>query len=81
MADRQEVVQYRGQILPLLRASGQSLGIRHFNGESRWPLQVVVYSEQGRSVGLVVDRIADIVEGTVEVAAANAGTNDCSPRL
>jgi two-component system chemotaxis sensor kinase CheA len=28
-------------------------------------LQVVVYSEQGRSVGLVVDRILDIVEETI----------------
>ena len=28
-------------------------------------LQVVVYSEQGRSVGLVVDRILDIVEENI----------------
>ena len=31
----------------------------------RRPLQVVVYSEQGRSVGLVVERILDIVEETL----------------
>ena len=28
-------------------------------------MQVVVYSEKGRSVGLVVDRILDIVEDTI----------------
>ena len=30
-------------------------------------LQVVVYSEQGRSVGLIVDRINDIVEEAVTI--------------
>jgi two-component system chemotaxis sensor kinase CheA len=64
-ADQQEVVQYRGQILPLLRL-GQMLGIST-SEDPNAPLQVVVYREDGRSVGLVVDRIADIVESTVEV--------------
>jgi two-component system chemotaxis sensor kinase CheA len=64
-ADQQEVVQYRGQILPLLRL-GQMLGIATLEDPSA-PLQVVVYREDGRSVGLVVDRIADIVESAVEV--------------
>jgi two-component system chemotaxis sensor kinase CheA len=64
-ADQQEVVQYRGQILPLLRL-GQMLGIPTVEDQTA-PLQVVVYREEGRSVGLVVDRIADIVESTVEV--------------
>ena len=63
IAADQEVVQYRGQIMPLLRVSevleskrGKS---EHKDQES---LHVVVYSDQGRSVGLVVDRILDIVE-------------------
>ena len=30
-------------------------------------MQVVVYSENGRSVGLVVDRILDIVETTLTI--------------
>ncbi len=62
MTGAQEVMQYRGDIMPLLRLS------RVINGEtSSSPshtddrLQVVVYSEAGRSVGLVVDRIVDIV--------------------
>ena len=32
-------------------------------------MQVVVHTESGRSVGLVVDEIVDIVEEHVEVAA------------
>jgi two-component system chemotaxis sensor kinase CheA len=63
-ADGQEVVQYRGQIMPLLRL-GELLGIAT-NERPETPLQVVVYSEHGRSVGLVVDRIADIVDTAVE---------------
>ncbi|MGH9495299.1 MAG: chemotaxis protein CheW, partial [Candidatus Sulfotelmatobacter sp.] len=56
-----EVVQYRGQIMPLLRVS-EALGSHRRNDAAS--LQVVVYSDQGRSVGLVVDRILDIVEGS-----------------
>jgi len=51
--------------MPLLRVSDLLLDAavtRAPNATSRRPLQVVVYSEKGRSVGLVVDRILDIVE-------------------
>lgn len=68
-ADGQEVVQYRGEIMPLLRLSSL-LGTA--GGEPRDPLQVVVYAEQGSSVGLVVDRILDIVETTLDL---KRGTN------
>src|SRR5579864_2794884 len=60
-ADR-EVVQYRGQIMPLLRVS-KVLESHHTQDASREEsLQVVVYADRGHSVGLVVDRILDIVE-------------------
>ncbi len=64
----QEVTQYRGEIMPLLRVSE----ILHVPTEAKGPdehevLQVVVYSENGRSVGLVVDRILDIVEENVAI--------------
>ncbi len=63
VAADQEVVQYRGQIMPLVRVS-EVLESKHQkvaqNGQES--LHVVVYSEKGRSVGLVVDRILDIVE-------------------
>jgi two-component system chemotaxis sensor kinase CheA len=70
-ADR-EVVQYRGQIMPLLRVS-EALG-SHQRSEAE-TLQVVVYADQGRSIGLVVDRILDIVEGSyvMELQSARRG--------
>jgi two-component system chemotaxis sensor kinase CheA len=64
MAGSQEVMQYRGQIMPLLRLSrvvaGAVATAPNAAGDGR--LQVVVYSEAGRSVGLIVDRIVDIVD-------------------
>jgi two-component system, chemotaxis family, sensor kinase CheA len=56
------VVQYRGQIMPLVRIS-EALGM-HANDDPKQagPVQVVVYSEQGRSLGFVVEKILDIVE-------------------
>ena len=56
----QEVVQYRGQILPLVRLA-DVLGTPPANDPER-PLHVVVATEEGRTVGIVVDRILDIVE-------------------
>jgi len=64
LAGTQEVTQYRGQIMPLIRLSRVVDGSAHDDArtgaEAR--LQVVVYAEAGRSVGLVVDRIVDIVD-------------------
>ncbi len=59
-ADHQEVVQYRGEILPLIRLS-DTLGVE-CRGDQETLMDVVVYTEEGRSVGLVVDQIVDIVE-------------------
>lgn len=63
-AGQQEVVQYRGQIMPLLRLSE----IFHYNDQNTPAtdlLPVIVYSGQTRSIGLVVDQIVDIVEEAV----------------
>jgi two-component system chemotaxis sensor kinase CheA len=60
----QEVVQYRGEILPLLDLRAV---FGHGGDDGAGPLQVVVYSERGRSVGLVVDRIVDIVTAAYAV--------------
>jgi two-component system chemotaxis sensor kinase CheA len=63
VAADQEVVQYRGQIMPLIRVSEALESKRRKAVEGgQESLHVVVYSDQGRSVGLVVDRIFDIVE-------------------
>ena len=63
---QQQVVQYRGQIMPLIRISEAVDLPEGETGKTavdpQAPLQVVVYVEQGRSVGLVVERILDIVD-------------------
>ena len=65
-AGQQEVVQYRGQIMPLIRLAHilnyEHSATAHASGEM---LQVVVYTHLQRSVGLVVDEILDIVEDTL----------------
>jgi two-component system chemotaxis sensor kinase CheA len=62
IAAEREVVQYRGEIMPLVRVS-EVLG-QHDAAQERDQdaLHVVVYTHNGRSIGLVVDRILDIVE-------------------
>jgi two-component system chemotaxis sensor kinase CheA len=63
-AGEQEVTQYRGQIMPLIRLSRilKLSSNEAANGDGNGPMQVVVYSEAGRSVGLIVERIVDIVD-------------------
>jgi two-component system chemotaxis sensor kinase CheA len=64
-ANNQEVVQYRGEILPLIRLSSV-LHCEPSDIESAM-LQMVVYTEKDRSFGLVVDKILDIVETSLEI--------------
>ena len=65
MSGDQEVVQYRGEIMPLISLA------RFFDATAARKdvevLQVVVFSHEGQSVGMVVDRIIDIVEEIVTV--------------
>ena len=65
-AGSREVVQYRGQILPLVRLS-HLLGSYSEEPEGD-TVSVVVYSEGARSVALVVDRIVDIAENSSTTA-------------
>jgi len=62
----QEVVQYRGQILPLIPIASYLPNAGAAPALSD-PVQVVVYSEAGRSVGLVVGKINDIVQEALTV--------------
>lgn len=64
----QNVVQYRGQIMPLINVGSQSIPI-HSDIEEGDPQQinVVVYSENHRSVGLVVGDIEDIIEECLDI--------------
>jgi two-component system chemotaxis sensor kinase CheA len=70
-AGKRDVVQYRGEILPLV-VLREMLGCDDKPFDASVPLQVVVYSERGRSIGLVVDRILDIVEDDVSVKATGS---------
>ena len=58
-----EVVQYREQILPVLRLA-HLLGT--YPAEDGSTVPVIVYTERGRSVALAVDKILDIVEDVLE---------------
>ena len=69
------VVQYRGKILPLLRLDvvleERRERVRHFRkGIEPDPLQVLVCNDEGRTIGIVVDRILDIVEDRAAVKSA-----------
>ena len=66
-AGDRNVVQYRGQILALIPLA-QQLGLSPAaeSGDDD-PVQVVVFSEGTRRVGLVVDEILDIVDESVTV--------------
>jgi two-component system chemotaxis sensor kinase CheA len=76
LAGKQEVMQYRGQIIPLVRLS--QIIPATSDAEmlaSTGSIQVVVYAEGKHTVGLIVDRIVDIVEerAAVESLAPRAG--------
>ena len=76
------VVQYRGQILPLIRLDRvleeRRLRVRLARGMAEpngGPLQVLVCNDEGQTLGLVVERILDIVEDRADVKtpASRAG--------
>ncbi len=71
---QRRVVQYRGRIMPLIDVSAWLGDVPAMDEEV---LQVVVYTRNGRSVGLVVHRIVDIVEQriTVRDTAARRGAS------
>jgi len=64
-----KVVQYRGQLMPLVTVSPEVT----FRSEGRQP--VVVFTDEDRSMGLVVDEIMDIVEDqmSLELGSAQPG--------
>ncbi len=68
-SDGQPVVQYRGQLMPLVCADPN----KSLDSEGKTP--VVVFTDRERSMGLVVDEIIDIVEEKldIELKASRAG--------
>jgi two-component system chemotaxis sensor kinase CheA len=76
MSGSQWVTQYRGQILPLIRLT---VALQDQNSQlpalpapprDSGPIQVLVLNHEGRSFGLVVERILDIVEDRADVRSA-----------
>jgi two-component system chemotaxis sensor kinase CheA len=60
------VVQYRGEIMPLIRLSQVLNGASYIHSQNQKDtIQVVVYRDRGRSVGFIVDQILDIVEDRI----------------
>jgi two-component system chemotaxis sensor kinase CheA len=77
MSGSQWVTQYRGQILPLVRLNialeerrNKLRALQAPPAVDSGPIQVLVLNHDGRSFGLVVDRILDIVEDQAEVRSA-----------
>jgi len=69
MSNGRPLIQYRGQLMPLVRVSDDV----QLKTEGSQPL--LVFSDEGRSMGLVVDQIVDIVEDrlNIEVPSETAG--------
>jgi two-component system, chemotaxis family, sensor kinase CheA len=63
----QDVVQYRGEIMPLIYLKKVLNRGTIEKGADNQLMQAIVFTKNGRSVGLVVERIIDIVEEAVEV--------------
>jgi two-component system, chemotaxis family, sensor kinase CheA len=65
LSNGRHLVQYRGQLMPLVRVN-DSVRVRT---EGAQPL--LVFSDAGRSMGLVVDEIVDIVEDRLDIQVAS----------
>ena len=61
LSNGRHLVQYRGQLMPLVRVSDEC----RVRTEGAQPL--LVFSDAGRSMGLVVDEIVDIVEDRLDI--------------
>ncbi len=61
VSDGRHLVQYRDQLMPLLRIDTQS----DLKRDGAQP--ILVFSDHGRSMGLVVDEIVDIVEDQLKI--------------
>ncbi len=78
-ASGQEVIQYRGDILPIIRLSQVLCLPESPEASMAEALQMVVISHEQRRVGLVVDRIVDIVDEHLQAErAANKPAILCS---
>ena len=65
IANGRHLVQYRGQLMPLVSIDGET----RVKSEGAQPL--LVFSDSGRSMGLVVDEIIDIVEDRLDIEVSS----------
>jgi len=63
-SDGQYLVQYRDQLMPLVRIDGGKL-------KQDGAVPVLVFSDRGRRMGLIVDEIIDIVEQRLDIEVAS----------
>jgi two-component system, chemotaxis family, sensor kinase CheA len=63
-SDGQYLVQYRDQLMPLVRIDGGKL-------KQDGAVPVLVFSDSGRRMGLIVDEIIDIVEQRLDIEVAS----------
>lgn len=68
-ADGRSLVQYRGQLMPVLGADGAALSRAP---EAKRPL--LVFSRGARSLGLMAEEIVDIIEATASAELTGAST-------
>lgn len=66
------VVQYRGRILPLVLLRDLLKSPSSAADETSDPVQVIVFNDGDRSVGVVVDQILDVVEESITVRQTSA---------
>jgi len=69
LSNGRHLVQYRGHLMPLVRVND------HVRVRTEGTQPLLVFSDAGRSMGLVVDEIVDIVEErlNIEVAGSQSG--------
>jgi two-component system chemotaxis sensor kinase CheA len=65
ISDGRHLAQYRGQLMSLLRID-TAVGLKQ---EGAQP--ILVFSDRGRSMGLIVDEIVDIVEDKLDIEVAS----------
>jgi two-component system, chemotaxis family, sensor kinase CheA len=70
-SNQMRVIQYRDEILPL-RTLSEILGIEATEKSGDREVDVVVYSENGKSIGIMVEKIIDIIDVAVTLKNAKS---------
>ncbi len=66
LSNGRHMVQYREQLMPLVKMNG-------VNVQTSGTQPILVFADDGRSMGLVVDEIIDIVEERLNIEVAGSG--------